>query len=125
MKSAEIIMKEFNPNALIGMDTDGALVMIEDVRDPDGRLYRMEYRSTADGAHAVAYCRTNPWGAVNGGVGYHRGHVSSSGFLCLGNGHLSESVADSSYDLAFAIQRGRYWCTAFSVLKETGYFPNP
>lgn len=125
MTTATTTMKEFNPRALIGTDTDGAVVMIEDVRDPDGRLYRMEYRSTPDGAHGVAYCRSNPWGAVNGGAPYHRGHVSPSGFLCLGDGHNSEKLADSNYDIGFTIKRARYWCTAFSVFKETGEFPNP
>ena len=45
MTNAEEIMLGFNPNALVGTDDDGEAVMIEDATDPDGRMYRLEYRS--------------------------------------------------------------------------------
>jgi hypothetical protein len=117
------IMRQFNPNAFIG-EENGVLVMIEDVTDPDYRLYRIEYQSTYDGRHAIAYCRHNPWGTLNGGISYSTGHVGENGILCIGKDHTS-AAKSSPYDLATAIQRGRYWCTAFSVLKETGTFPQP
>lgn len=123
MSSAQEKMKSSNPNALVGHE-DGVDVMIEDVADPDGRIFRLEYQSTPDGRHAVAICRFNPWGRVNGGETYSKGHVDEHGFLCLGTG-ATHSVGSSPHSLNDAIERGRYWCTAFSVLKETGEFPQP
>ena len=125
MTPAEQIMLQANPNSLIGVDDDGAVVMIEDVTDPDGRLYRLEYRSTVDGRHAVGFCRFNPWGGVNGGEAYAMGHVAENGFLCFGADHGGQDVATSPYNISFVIRRARFWCTAFSVLKETGQFPSP
>ncbi len=123
MAQAEDIMLRENSNALIGQEGD-ALVMIEDVADPDGRLYRMEYQSTPDGRHAIAYCRYNPWGTPNGGEPATVGHCFDNGLLCIGSGHAA-SPQQSHYDLNSIIQRARYWCTGFSVLKETGTFPQP
>lgn len=120
-KLAEICMREFNANALIGTE-NGLNVMLEDVSDPDGRIYRLEYQSTPDGLHAVAFCRYNPWGTPNGGEEYMVGHVDTNGFICVGLQSV-KNVRASPYDLRFVIQRGRFWCTAFSVLKETGHFP--
>ena len=126
MTTAELIMRRFNPNGLIGEDERGRVCLIEDcVDDPsDGRIYRIEIVATPDGRHALAYCRYNPWGALNGGEEYQTGHVDSSGFLCLGPDHRGKDVESSPYELSFVIKRARYWCTAFSVLKETGEFPN-
>lgn len=123
MTNAEEIMLQENPNALVGIDDDGEVVMIEDVTDADGRMYRLEYRSTPDGEQAVAFCRYNPWGDVNGGEAYVTGHVAENGFLCLGTDHDGQDVKSSPYNIAFIIRRARYWCTGFSVLKETGTFP--
>lgn len=123
---ANTIMNRFNPNAMIGSE-NGADVMIEDWSDPDGRIYRMEYQSTQDGQHAVAYCRFNPWGGrnnVTSGVSALQGHIFQDGSICMGSGH-GASVQTSPYTLETVIQRGRFWCTAFSVLKETGRFPKP
>lgn len=123
MDQATAIMCRHNNNALIGKDEDGAVSMIEDWTDPDGRMYRMEYRSTEDGNHTLAYCRYNPWGnGPNSGVSYATGHVASDGLLCLGSEHGTD-FRTSPYDLATVISRARYWCTGFSVLKETGTFP--
>lgn len=116
-------MQEFNPNALVGRDGN-VEIMIEDVSDPDGRLYRMEYQSTEDGRHAIAFCRYNPWGSPDGGESPLRGHCFEDGLLCMGTRH-PRSPRESSDTLAAVIQRARYWCTAFSVLKETGNFPQP
>ena len=124
MNRAEEIMVAANPSGLIGVDDDGATVMIEDVADADGRLYRLEYRSTSDGAHAVAFCCHNPWGDVNGEEPFESGHVDENGFICLGPDHEGQEIEDSPYDIAWVIQRARFWCTGFSVLKETGAFPD-
>ena len=126
MNTAEQIIGRLNPNALAG-EIDGCTVMIEDVTDPDGRIYRLEYCATADGRRAVAYCRFNPWGEAgqpDAGESYEDGHVMENGFLCLGDDAVRE-LGKSPYDLEFTIKRARYWCTGFSVLKETGEFPNP
>lgn len=117
----EGLMKQFNPRALIGKEND-ILVMIEDIADPDGRIFRMEYQSTADGQHAIAYCRFNPWGAVNGGEEYETSHIDINGFVCVGKQSVKQ-VNMSPYNIEYVIQRGRFWCTAFSVFKETGQFP--
>lgn len=123
MSAAYDIMLGTNPNALISME-GSALVMIEDVADPDGRIYRMEYQCTPDGRHATARCLFNPWGGKTGGEDNpHKSHVFSDGRLCMGDGRTS--LFGSSFGLADVIQRTRYWCTAFSVLKETGRFPQP
>lgn len=117
-------MRKHNANALVGVEADG-IVMIEDVTDGDGRMYRLEYRSTPDTHHAIAFCRWNPWGTLNGGEQYTVGHVDSDGFLCLGKAHTGKGLCDSPYDLEYVIARARFWTTAFSILKETGEFPQP
>ena len=123
MSVAHDIMFNLNPNALIGTE-DSTAVMIEDVADPDGRMYRMEYQSTPDSRHATARCLSNPWGGKTGGDSNPlRSHIFSDGTLCMGRGRTS--LFGSPFDLADVIQRSRYWCTAFSVLKETGRFPQP
>lgn len=121
MTNAFEIMRCLNPHALTGQE-DGVDVFIEDFADPDERMYRIEYQSTSDGQHAVALCRFNPWGALNGDEDYQTGHVDSEGFICVGDQSV-KSVTESPYDLRFVVQRARFWCTAFSVLKETGAFP--
>lgn len=122
MTAAQNIMTQFNRNALIGSE-DGIDVMIEDWSDPDGRIYRLEYQSTPDGRHAIAFCRFNPWGSLNGGEEYEKGHVDTNGFLCVGLQSV-KALQQSPYDIRYVIERGRFWCTAFSVLKETGEFPS-
>jgi len=110
------IMRQFNHNGLIG--AEGRFVhMIEDHRDPDGRLYRLEYVSTRDGRHAIAYCRYKPW--PNGSP-----HLLTGGLICIGPGGHNSDTASSSYGLQYVIPRARYWCTATSVYQETGEFPD-
>lgn len=119
-------MRAMNPNALSHRQGE-KLVFIEDWRDPDGRDYRLEYRSTPDGEHAIAYCLYSPWGDEDdpsAGESYNEAHVSENGFICLGTG-ARRSLEQSPFDLEFAVRRARFWCTGFSVYKETGEFPEP
>ena len=124
MSIATQIMKRMNGNALVGEDENGAECMIEDWSDPDGRMYRLEYLSTTDGHHALAYCRSNPWDRTspNAGTDYVESHVSPDGLLCLGPNH-GKSLQSSPYDIETVILRARFWCTGFSVMQETGEFP--
>jgi hypothetical protein len=124
MTAVNDTMARLNPQALVGAESDYAVV-IEDVSDPDGRMYRLEYQCSPDGRHAIAYCRHNPWGTPsNAGEDVTRCHCYTNGLLCLGATHVG-AIRLSPHDLATVVQRARYWCTAFSVLKETGQFPNP
>lgn len=129
MSRASSVMRRKNVNAMSCPLDDDTVSFIEDVTDPDGRMYRLEYMSTVDGRHAVCFCRYNPWagrsGLINCGVPYTEGHISSSGFLCLGADHVNEDIETSPYELAYVVDRARYWCTAFSFFKETGEFPHP
>ena len=125
---AVAIMRRLNANALIAFE-DGYVVAIEDHfdSDQDRRMYRLEYRSSPDGRRAIAFCLYNPWapgGPPNGGYSYATCHVSERGLICLGPGHPS-TVSESSFDLQTAVLRSRYWTVAYSVLRETGTFPNP
>ena len=122
------IMDGLNPNALKGRDSSNAVYM-EDVWDceEDARIYRIEYLSTLDGKRAIAFCRSNPWdrSTVNCGYSFSTGHVHEDGFICIGNDNYSRNVSDSQIDLETTVERARFWCLAFSVLKETGNFPQP
>ncbi|MDA7603584.1 hypothetical protein N8771_03775 [Euryarchaeota archaeon] len=126
--ASDEIMHRLNPNALKGRDPSNA-VYIEDVWDceEDARIYRIEYVSTLDGKCAIAFCRSNPWdiSAVNCGYSFSTGHVHEDGFICIGNDNYSRNVSDSQIDLETTVERARFWCLAFSVLKETGNFPQP
>lgn len=116
---------DLNPDPLeIGEEDDGAIYMVEewwDADQEDARCYVLEYFASPDGGSAIAYCREAPW-YIEGDL--LEGHIGDDGQLCLG----SETVTDvwsSPYDLEFVVLRSRYWCTAFSVYKETGHFPQP
>src|SRR5205823_1771369 len=103
---AEQIMRQLNPHGLIARLGLGQIAaMIEDVSDPDGRMYRLEYQSTGDAQHAIAFCRYNPWGGTgspSAGADYDASHVDEDGFLCLGTS--SERVLTRSpYDLTYVI----------------------
>lgn len=112
---------DFNAHGLIAVDRDDAVCMIEDVRDPDGRMYRLEYRSTYDGLHSNAFCRFSPWGAFDD---YPGGHADDTGFICI-SANIARDYRASGVPLNILIPRARYWCTAYSVFRETGEFPNP
>ncbi len=124
--AAATIMHELNPQALVAWDGDH-IAIIEDVTDPDGRMFRLEYESAPDGSRASGFCRSNPWNRqeVTCGHGYSTAHVHPSGFLCLGRGYSSRSLSASPFNLSDAVKRSRFWCTAFSVFMETGAFPSP
>ncbi len=126
MPMAEQVMSTLNPNAVVSRE-GSVVVAVEDWSDPDGRMYRLEYRSTSSGHKAIAWCLYNPWGVEgepSAGADYFVAHVAPDGFLCLGVG--SERRLDKSpFGLDYAVRRARYWCTAFSVFRETGEFPEP
>lgn len=126
MTRAEQMMRSTNSRALIGRDDTGIVTMVEDVRDFDGRVYRLEIQSTDDGSRAIAWCRSNPWGGVNGGESYHTGHIASDGLICIGSNSGARRPSESPYSLDFAMARARYWAAlGFSALKVTGSFPQP
>jgi hypothetical protein len=120
------VMRALNPNALVA-EENGIAIFIEEHWDgpDDRRLFKLEYQSTVDAKHAIAICRANPWSyksSPNAGIHVTRGHCFQSGLLCLNSNHAT-SARQSSMDLDTVVKRARYWCTAFSVLKETGKFP--
>ena len=123
MQSAEATLRRFIPFARI-TKVGGTVMTDEKVKDPDGRVYRLRYLSTADGKRANAYCTANPWGAKNGGADYFKAHVDEDGFLCLGHGSTRQ-MNRSPFKLDFVIRRARYWCAAFSYFKENGTFVDP
>ena len=124
---AAAIMRRLNPNA-VGMHQGRNIVFIEDVMDSEAvrRFYRIEYRSNPAGTRAIAICLSNPWNRndVTAGTEASCGHVYNDGKLCLGS-EAHQTVSSSNYSLEHAVRRARYWAAAFSVLKETGSFPNP
>jgi len=127
--SAKNIMRELNPHALIGLE-DGLISIIEDCRDSeeDNRWYRLWYKSTTDGKHAHAYCVSNPWDRErpNAGKDYRKCHCADDGFLCIGSqSDRGEPVQQSAFSLRDAVLKARYWCTGFSLLMESGTFPQP
>lgn len=119
------IMKSLNPNAHV-LDDGGDVGFREDVKDPDGRMYQIGYLASRDGRRALAFCLYNPWDSSrpNAGEEYMRAHVDKDGFICLGNNSVRD-LNRSPYSLEYTIRRARYWCTAFSVFKETRSFPHP
>jgi hypothetical protein len=113
-------MARLNPQACVGVDGDH-MVITEDVSDLHGRMYRLEYQSSPDALKAIAYCRYNPWGTPGGNEPVTRSHCDGNGLLDLGVARTETPGQDR--DLAKVVQRARYWCAAFSILKETGSFP--
>ncbi|MDO8605931.1 MAG: hypothetical protein Q7R40_05310 [Phaeospirillum sp.] len=116
------ILRRINPNMLIA--NEGNLVVgIEDCDDPEHRIYRLEYRSTADGAHAIAVCVSNPWDRDDptAGMSADRGHISEGGLIRLGPGVEAvlgvggvPLVENSPFHVEEAVIRARYWVAAFS-----------
>lgn len=111
---AAATMQQLNPHAVHAHE-GGREVFIEDVSDPDGRMYRVEYQCDAHGRKAIAYCRHNPWG--NNPHSYHEAHLRGDGFLCIGPGVHD---CESPYDLEYAVRRARFWCGAYSYFREHG-----
>lgn len=110
---AEQIMRELNPNALHGHE-NGREIFIEDYNDADGRPYRLEYQCNPDGSNCSAWVRHNPWG--DNPHPSTRCHLFSNGKICLPSGNSG---------LRATVQRGRYFCNAYSYFRENGTFPNP
>lgn len=113
--NAREMMDQFNP-AAAHATVDGTEIFIEDVRDPDGRWYRIEYQCSPDGSNAIAFCRHNPW--EDDPFGYERSHLSDDGFICYAT---SLSRETSPYDLAYAVPRCRLWANGYSFMHEHGY----
>lgn len=124
-KAIEIMGQSRSGEVLRGMYGDAA-VQIRDIRDSDGRTYRVEFLSTPDGAHATARVLHNPWSRAgqgpNAGAGYLQSHVSPEGFVCVGEG-AKYTLKDSVHDLDFVVKRTEFWVTGFSFFKENGCFP--
>jgi hypothetical protein len=112
---AEEIMSQLNSSALAS-EENGLKVFVEDIQDPDGRWYRVEYRCRADGSGANAWCLYNPWGSNP--YNYRESHLSSDGLLCLGTATHSSA---SPYSIDYVVARSRFWCTGYSFLREHGY----
>lgn len=92
-------------------------VFMEDVRDPDGRIYRLEYTCNPDGSDATAYLRYNPWGYNS--YTYQQSHLDNSdGLICVGQ---LVRRSNCPYRLDHTVRRARTWCTAYSFLREHGY----
>ena len=113
--SATSIMQRLNRYALCGQE-NGWHVFMEDVRDPDGRWYRIEYRCAGNGSNANAYVRYNPWGSNP--FSYNESHLSPEGLICVGAGVHS---TNSPYNLEYVVKRARFWCAGYSFLRENGY----
>lgn len=130
-RALEIMNTEGQTHLPHGLAPDGkSAIMLKDVADADGRKYRLEFQSSLDGSRSVAIIRHNPWSrdgeGPNAGEQYVKGHVSSTGFICLGSNHSNETVEGSSYPLDWSIRRVNYFINAFSYMKQTGKsFPNP
>jgi len=112
-------LRELNPQMLIAWD-GGRICAIEDHTDPDGRMFRLEYETTADGAKAIAWCRHNPWSP---GAPVLEPHTTNGGLICVGPAAHTTDVNASRHDLEFVVPRARFWCIGVSVFHETGQFP--
>jgi hypothetical protein len=113
--SAASKMAALNRDALHGRDR-GKEIFIEDVRDPDGRWYRIEYQCESDGSNAVAFCRSNPWG--RNPYSYTQSHLGSDGFICYADPLVRDR---SGYDLDYVVKRVRTWCVGYSFMREHGF----
>lgn len=112
MSAAMQIMRRLNPNALVAME-NGREVFIEDVSDPDGNLFRLEYRVDPTGDNALAYCLYSPHPKPQYQV--TQTHLMSDGSICTtANAH---TVGDP---LEHTVMRARFWCTAYSFLCQHG-----
>jgi hypothetical protein len=108
-------MQQLNPRAIFGRE-EGKQIIIEDVKDPDGRWYRIEYKCNSDGSSTTARVLYNPWGSNP--YSWGESHLSPSGEICLGNGAHQNP---SPFTLDFAVRRARFWCMGYSFLREKGY----
>lgn len=108
------IMNRLNTNALHSQE-GGSEIFIEDLRDPDGRWYRVEYRCQTDGTRANAWLLHNPWGSNP--FSYEDSHLGSDGFVCVARG---ADHNNSPFNLEYVVKRTRFWCTGYSFMREHG-----
>jgi hypothetical protein len=124
-KAIETMRQNSAGQVVCGMYGNTA-IQIRDVRDADGRPYRIEILATPDGKRAVARVLHNPWSRAgegpNAGAEYAVAHVSPKGFICVGDG-ANYTLAESVHDLEFVQKRVAYWVNGFSFFKEKGRFP--
>jgi hypothetical protein len=105
-------MQELNPRAFAAIEGDKECY-IEDVRDDDGRWYRLEYRVDPSGRRALAYCLFNPWPPAS--IPITDSHLMSDNSICT-----SAAAHRGGDDLAFTVARARFWCNGYSFLREHG-----
>jgi len=105
-------MLALNPHVLADSE-NGWEVFIEDVTDPDGRMYRLEYRCKRSGQSARAHCVYNPWPAAP--LALTDSHLMPDRSICT-----SEQTHRGGDDLEYTVARARFWCTGYSFLREHG-----
>lgn len=128
MTKAADILRSFNRNMLLGYENN-LTIGFEDHTDPDGKLFRLEYKSTHSGDQAVSYCRYQPWGALHNSGWVC--HLHSKGLICSGPAIHNlvtepenfDHVKKSPYKLNWIVERSRYWCAVYSYYREHGRFP--
>ena len=121
-------MRELNPYAQINMNGLEIQIVEEWIDSAeDGNFYTLGYFSTFDGQHAQAFCLENPFDASqpNRGESYAACHCAEDGNICLGERKHRGDLEDSEYTLKEAVLIARFWCTAFTHFRQTGYFPQP
>lgn len=124
-KAIETMRKHSLGQVVCGMH-GGVALQIRDVRDEDGRQYRIEILATPDGQRATARVLHNPWSRAgqgpNAGTPYATAHVQAEGFICVGEG-AKFTLDESIHSLEFVEKRVEYWVNGFSFYKEKGRFP--
>lgn len=88
----EIMNREGQPHLPKGLAPDGkSAIMIKDIADADGRVYRVEFQSTLDAKKCVAVVRHNPWSKPGegpaAGTMYTQSHRSSCSSASRGTSH--------------------------------------
>ncbi|HMJ75676.1 MAG TPA: hypothetical protein VK507_06870 [Iamia sp.] len=109
--SALRTMRVRNPNAMAAMEGDKEC-FLEDVQ-VDGRWFRLEYQCHPDGSNALAFCRHNPWGPDS--LSILDSHLMGDGSICT-----SARAHAGGDDLAFTIDRARFWCVGYAFLRQHG-----
>jgi len=118
MDQAMQTMLGINPNAYCAKE-NGQSVFLEDHRDPDDRMFRLEYQCTGDGQGTRVFVRYNPWSPANPATPddlpildthFYRGEI------CIGD----KSHGHGGYELGYAVLRARHWCVCYSLLREHG-----
>jgi hypothetical protein len=130
-KALQLIRQEIPQPVVCGIHPTTRIVhVIFDEFVDGGVWFRLEVQSLQDASRAICFVRFNGWSTdrtdFTAGTRYLDGHVApTSGFICLGDQHLNESIEDSPYPLLYVLQRAKYWCIAFSYMKEHNVsFPN-